>query len=111
MNIKVLQWLLRHRELLLKIVDVAKGFRKDADYIDQWDIVDKIARLVIPVVTQDDASLTLFSLTADDFDYDAVEIAAFHAGAEAQAMGIDWKALVEVILPLVVAILETFLKR
>lgn len=108
MNIKALQWLLAHRDLLLKIVDVAKGFSRHKPYLEQWDVVDKIARLVIPVLAADEMKPQ--QLVYDDVTkwetFEDLEIAAFSAGADVAAMGVDWKMLVEVILPLVIAILQ-----
>ena len=107
MNLKVLQWLIRHRDLLLQIVDVAKDFSREKPYIEQWDVVDRIARLVIPVLTQEDmAPLALTDGYMGYEEFDEYEMSAFSAGAEVQAMGIDWKQLIQVILPIVVAILE-----
>jgi hypothetical protein len=78
MNLKILQWLLAHRDVLTKVLEVAKGFRRDLPVIEQWIIVDKVARLVIPVLTEpevksfsevdwgadaDDESVTAFALT------------------------------------------------
>ncbi len=54
MNLQVLKWLLAHRDLLTKVLEVAKGFRRDLPPMEQWEIVDKIARLVIPVLKNDD---------------------------------------------------------
>ena len=108
MNIKVLQWLLAHRDLLLKIVEVAKDFSRHKPYLEQWDVVDKVARLVIPILASEEVAPR--DVVHDDgtkwTDWDKFEVAAFAAGAEVQAMGIDWKQLVEVILPLVIAILQ-----
>lgn len=107
MNLKVLQWLIRHRDLLLKIVEVAGGFSREKPYIEQWDVVDKIARLVIPVLASEElAPLDLTDRHLDYDDFDDYEVAALSAGAEVQALGIDWRQLVQVILPIVVAILE-----
>jgi hypothetical protein len=116
-NIKVLTWLVRHRDLLVAVVKEAQAFKPDAPYIEQWNVVDKIARLVIPVLQaenvdpkafwsygNEDLGGTLRSLHDGD-----VEILA--AGAEVQALGVDWKQLADVILPIVIAILEALLRR
>lgn len=108
MNIKALQWLLAHRDLLLKIVDVAKNFSRHKPYIEQWDVVDKVARLVIPVLAAEE--LKPQQIIHDDAGkwetWEDLEVAAFAAGADVSAMGIDWRQLVEVILPLVLAVLQ-----
>lgn len=107
MNIKALQWLLKHREMLLKVVEVAKKFRKDAPYLEQWAIADAIARIVLPVLEAESVTPRLFSM---DWDEDFT-VASISAGAEVGSLGIDWKLMVEVILPIVISILEMFVKR
>lgn len=110
MNIKALQWLLAHRDVLLQIVEVAKNFSRHKPYIDQWDVVDQIARLLIPVLAKEEVRPATV-LGTDDTEnpwknFEEYEVMYFAAGADVQAMGIDWKQLVEVILPIVIAILQ-----
>jgi hypothetical protein len=107
MNIKALQWLLKHREMLLKVVEIAKKFRKDAPYLEQWAIADEIAKVILPVFQKEvDAQAILLM----DWD-ENYEVAAMTVGAEVGALGIDWKLMIEVILPMVIAVLELFVKR
>jgi hypothetical protein len=108
MNLKILQWLLAHRDVLTKVLDVAKGFRRDLPVIEQWIIVDKVARLVIPALTDNEVQ----SLLAIDWDAneDDASVAAFSLGLEASAFGIDWAFIVSVLLPLlrvVISVMET----
>lgn len=115
MNVKVLQFLLRNQAVLLKIVDVAKGWRKDAPYAEQWAIVDSIARLVIPLLEKDAASPKALA-SAFDYIYDEsgnlvigsepYPQAVFAAGYQTAALSIDWKLLIDVVLPLVISILQ-----
>lgn len=110
MNLKVLQWLLKNKNVLLQIVDVAKGFRKDAPYLEQWDIADKIARLLIPVIEPDTAKVLSWDLDG----YETLsnhDVALLSAGAEVQAMGIDYRALIETVLPIIIAILEILVRK
>jgi|688.fasta_scaffold657961_2 hypothetical protein len=107
MNIKALQWLLKHREMLLKVVEIAKTFRKDSTYLEQWAVADAIAKIVLPVLEAEAVAPRLFSFDIDE-DYG---VSAMTAGAEVGALGIDWKLMVEVILPIVISILELFVKR
>lgn len=101
MNIKVIQWLLAHRDVLLKVVEVAKEFSRHKPYMQQWDVIDKVARLLIPVFTAEDVQPS--ALLSDEL----ADVATLSAqSAEVQAMGIDWKQLVEVILPVIIAILQ-----
>jgi hypothetical protein len=112
MNLKALQFLLRHREVLLAVVAVAKKFPDSASYLDKWIVVDEIARLVIPVLEKELDAPKLLSFEDDDYllprQYDAKVL---EAGAEFGALGIDWKLLVEVVIPIVISILEAVIGR
>jgi hypothetical protein len=108
MNLKLLQWLLAHRDVLTKVLEVAKGFRRDLPVIEQWIIVDKVARLVIPALTEPEVK----SLSEVDWGADAEDesVAAFALGVEASALGVDWSFIVSVLLPilrLVISVMET----
>jgi hypothetical protein len=112
MNLRVLQWLLKHKNVLLQIVDVSKGFRKDSKYSDQWEVVDKIARLVIPILEADAVEPKLLALGVDELDtYVSHDVSVLACGAEVQAMGIDYKLLIDTILPIIIAILEALVRK
>ena len=112
MNLKVLQWLLKNKNVLLQVVEIAKGFQKDAPYLKQWEIVDQIARLVIPLIEADSATPKLLAFELGGFESLAGhDMALFSAGAEVQALGIDYQLLMNVIIPLVIAILEALVGR
>lgn len=102
MNLAVLQWLLKNQTTLRKIAEIAKGWSKDLSYEDRWAIVDSIARLVIPLVRESEASPKALCqvLTVS-------HTAEAEVGGEYAALGIDWKLVVDVILPLVIAILQS----
>lgn len=105
MNLKLLQWLIAHRDLLTQVIAVAKGFSKDLPAVEQWNIVDKVARLVIPVLTKEDIR-AMYDMGWGDSD----EVTAFALGTEYSALGIDWAFVVNTLLPilrLVLAALET----
>lgn len=108
MNIKVLQWLLAHRDVLLKIVEVAKNFSRHKPYLEQWAVIDQIARILIPVLAAEEVSpSTVLGDSGPGWDsFEDLEVGYFSAGAEVQALGIDWKTLIEAILPIVIAILQ-----
>lgn len=107
MNIKVLQWLLAHRDVLLKIVEVAKNFSRHKPYLEQWAVIDQIARILIPVLAAEEVQPKTVLGDDDGWDsYEDLEVRMLGAGAELAALGIDWKTLVEAILPIVVAILQ-----
>jgi len=97
MNLKILRWLLAHKDILLQVVEVVKPWRKDLPLIAHWEIVDKVARLVIPVLTDEE----IVSLLSADDSGDVQSL-----GIEVQAMGIDWMTLVKLIIPLLEAILR-----
>lgn len=103
MNMKLISWLLKHRELLLQIIAVAKKFDRSAPYIAQWEVVDEIARLVIPVFEKE--GVDSYALVEHGWESED-EVAAFALGAEVQALGIDWQSLVQVVLPILIAILR-----
>lgn len=99
MNLKILRWLLANKDVLLQVVEVVRPWHKDLPLLAHWEIVDKVARLVIPVLTADDIVAML------EFDYED-DVQAFAAGAEVQAMGVDWMTLVKLIIPVLEAILR-----
>lgn len=115
MNLKAISWLLKHRDLLMAVVEAAKGWDRDAPYVEQWSIVDRIARLILPVVEKEQLTYKqLWGYTDDDFSplslHDG-DVQLLQAGAEVQALGIDWKLFVEVVLPIVISILEAIVGR
>jgi hypothetical protein len=107
MNLKILQWLIQHRELLLQVVSVGKRFSKDMTLLEKWVLVDEIARLVLPVIQTNDEVMEL--LSADYWDDD--NEVSFAMGADVAALGVDWKLIVEVLLPVVISILEALACR
>lgn len=103
MNLTIIKWLLAHRDLLSKILEIVKGWNKDLPLAQHWDMVDQIARLVIPVLTKQDVQAMLDSPWED-------APTAFALGAEANALGVDWATLIQVIIPILQAILQAFAK-
>lgn len=101
MNLKLVRWLIAHQEILLKVVDIAKKYSPALPYIDQWAIADEIARVVIPVLQAELVAPHAMKADLDDSVDDA-----FALGAEVHAMGVDWKTIVEVIIPILTAILQ-----
>jgi hypothetical protein len=101
MNLVIVKWLLAHRDLLTKILESVKGWNKDLPLEQHWEIVDKVARLVIPVLTRRDVYAMLDSPYEDT-------VSSFALGAEANALGVDWVTLVQVIIPILQAILQAF---
>jgi hypothetical protein len=110
-NIKVLTWLVRHRELLVAVVKEAQAFKPDAPYIEQWNVVDRIARLVIPVLQAEGVDPNAFWVYEEGQSLHEGDVQLLSAGADAHAMGVDWRTLADVVLPIVIAILEALLRR
>lgn len=107
MNLQILKWLLKHKTVLLQVVELAKTFDKDGPYLEQWDVVDKIARLVIPALEAEAVQPKLLALDWDgEYDYSALAL-----GAEVSALGIDYRLLLEVVVPIIIAILEALVGR
>ena len=105
MNLKMLQWLLAHRDLLTKVLEVVKAYSKDLPVVAKWEIVDKVARLIIPVLSEAD----LRAMQSFDWDEDT-EVGAFALGAEYSALGMDWNFVLTNLIPilrLIIAMLET----
>lgn len=106
-NLQILKWLLKHKTVLLQVVELAKTFDKDGPYLEQWDVVDKIARLVIPALEAEAVQPKLLALDWDgEYDYSALAL-----GAEVSALGIDYRLLLEVVVPIIIAILEALVGR
>ena len=109
MNLKVVRFLLANQATLLKIIEIAKGWRKDLPFSEQWAMVDSIARLLIPVLeSQSLAPKALYARDFEALDYDdsTYETRLLAVGAEVAALGIDWKLLLDVIIPIVLSILK-----
>lgn len=101
MNLTILRWLLQNRDVLTKVIQAASKFDRSAPMLVQWEVVDEIARLVIPAL-ESVQSLAI----EDEYSPENAEAEAFALGAMAASLGVDWKQLVEVILPILIAILQ-----
>lgn len=101
MNLNLIRWLLAHRDLLNQVVDAVKGYNKNLPPLEQWAIVDRVARLVIPVLTSAEvADFQIHSWEDDD------AMSALALGSEYAAAGVDWQTLLKVILPILEIILR-----
>jgi len=107
-NIAVMKWLLAHRNVLQQVVESAKGWKKDMPYLEQWKIVDDIARILLPIL--DPATVKGLSVSLEEGAAPTV-VSAMAVGAEVQAMslsmGVDWRLIVDVIIPIVISILQS----
>lgn len=103
MNLKIVKWLLAHQSALLQVVEIAKGYDKTKPWVVQWDVVDKIARIVLPIMESELATPKTLAVDEPVADRE-VQILALQT--QYAALGIDWKLVVEVIIPLIVALLR-----
>lgn len=115
MNLKVLKWLLAHKDALLQIVEVAKAYNKALPYIDQWNIADRIARIVIPILEAEEFAPKALAYDdiwdlAEECKEPPREVQFVAAGYEVSVLGIDWQLITEVIVPLVLAIIRALVK-
>lgn len=101
MNLKLMRWLLAHRELLAEVIELVKTYKADSTLIAKWALVDKLARLIIPVLSNEDIQL-LQSDWHDDMD----SVGAFAVGAEYAALGIDWELVIKILLPILEIIIK-----
>ena len=101
MNLQILRWLLAHRDILIKVLEAAKKYSRSLPLVEQWAIVDEIARIVIPVLEKESVDVEAMLWGQDD------EVEAFSMGAEVQAMGVDWRTIIEILLPILIKILQS----
>ena len=101
MNLQILRWLLAHRDLLIKVLEAAKKYSRSLPLVEQWAIVDEIARIVIPVLEKESVDVEAMLWGQDD------EVEAFSMGAEVQAMGVDWRTIIDILLPILIKILQS----
>lgn len=112
MNVSAMKWLLANRQALLDCVELAKGWKDTLPYPQKWDIVDKIARKLIPLIEPAKAkALWLDQEVRPTSEVDSYPVMCMSIGAECQALGLDWKLIVEVILPIVISILQAIAKN
>jgi hypothetical protein len=100
MNFAILRWLLQHRDVITKCVDILKEWDADAPLMDRWAIIDAVARVVIPVISKED----MVAMQYPEFEDD---MSALSLGAEIQQLGFDWALLVRTLVPIIMAILQS----
>lgn len=104
MNFKVLRWLMTHRDALMEIVAVVNKYDHGLSLTEKWALVDEIARIVLPIFSDADEVNELLAVDWDEAD-DNTQM-SFAMGADVAALGVDWRIIVEVILPIVISVLE-----
>lgn len=109
MNVSVMKWLLANRSVLLECVELAKAWKDTLPYVQKWEIVDKIARKVIPLVEPAKAKALWLDIPQEQEEsYPAV---CMSLGAECYALGVDWKLIVDVIIPIIITILQALASK
>jgi len=103
MNLRVISFLIQHRDTLSRIAAAVQKFDANGSYVEKWSVVDEVARILLPLL---EAEQVKASWLVDDEDDGDIVSASFLMGAEAAAAGVDCRALVEVILPILIAILK-----
>lgn len=98
MNLSVIRWLIANREALVKCVEIVSKFEAESSLLEKWDLVDEVARVIIPLVEYEDAVELLWE-TGDEYE-------AMSQGVELQALGVDWQMIVNTLVPIIVAILR-----
>lgn len=98
MNLSVIRWLIANRETLVKCVEIVSKFDAESSILEKWEIVDEIARVIIPLIEVEDAVEMLWE-SGDEYE-------AMSQGVELQALGVDWQVIVNTLVPIIVAILR-----
>jgi hypothetical protein len=110
MNLKVIQWLLKHRDALIRVAEIAKKFDRSAPYLTQWAVVSEIAQIVLPILEAEAVRPKLFGWDGLDGEVldtpQAYDARVFSVGAEVSALGLDWRTIIDVLLPILIAILQ-----
>lgn len=99
MNLKVIQWLLRYKNELIEVVNIAKKFRPDMPLAEKWTLIDAIAKVVIPIVENETKALALLEDTE-------TAVSALALEGDLQALSVDWQLIVDVLLPILINILQ-----
>jgi SNF family Na+-dependent transporter len=84
--------------VLAKCVEIVSKFEAESSLLEKWDIVDEIARVIIPLIEFEDAVEMLWE-SGDEYE-------AMSQGVELQALGVDWQMIVNTVVPIIVAILR-----
>lgn len=100
MNLTLVRWLIAHRDVLMECISIVQDFDMDSSLMKRWEIVDRLARVIIPAVEGEDIDALAFH------PYIAEEYSAMACGAELAALGVDWQALISTLIPILVAILR-----
>ena len=103
MNLALIKWLISHRDVLMECISIVKDYDHEASLLDKWEIVERLAKVIIPVVEGEDIETLAYGepyLIADD------NYSAMSCGADLAALGVDWQMLITTLAPILIAILR-----
>jgi hypothetical protein len=87
----------------MECISIVKDYDHEASLLDKWEIVDRLAKVIIPVVEGEDIETLAYGepyLIADD------NYSAMSCGADLAALGVDWQMLITTLAPILIAILR-----
>jgi len=102
-NLALIKWLISHRDVLMECISIVKDYDHEASLLDKWEIVERLAKVIIPVVEGEDIETLAYGepyLIADD------NYSAMSCGADLAALGVDWQMLITTLAPILIAILR-----
>lgn len=103
MNLALIKWLIAHRDVLMECISIAKDYDHNASLMEKWEIVDRLAKVIIPAVEGEDIETLAYGepyLISDD------NYSAMSCGADLAALGVDWQMLISTLVPILIAILK-----
>lgn len=101
MNLSLIRWLINHREVLTKCLAIAQKYDHSDSLLEKWGLVNELAQILIPLFDREgDDALELLWESSNEYG-------AFSAGAELQALGVDWKMVVNVLVPIILSIIRS----
>jgi len=104
MNLTLVRWLIAHRDVLMECISIVQDFDMESSLISRWDVVDRLARVIIPAIEGEDIESLAFGEPTMFSDVD--EYTSMACGADLAALGVDWRTLVSTLMPILIAILK-----
>ncbi len=100
MNLSLIRWLINHREILTKCLAIAQKYDHSDSLLEKWALVNELAQILIPLFEKENATLELLWESGNEYG-------ALSAGAELQALGVDWKMVINVLVPIILSIIRS----
>lgn len=101
MNLQVMKWLLKNRDLVTKVLEAVKGWSPDLTLTQKWAVIAKVAELVVPAL--DPATVRV--MMAEAGNHDVAEVLNVDRDG-VELLGVDWPTIVRVIVPIITFILQ-----